>query len=159
MMFAAVRFFDGAGKVQHGQEREHARLDEGHEHTEAQDHEHSTKGDSARSATSSLCFASMLPKRRNARETGRARWLMTSKGIISGARSTMGPTKCLKYEKPCLDTPMIWVAKNTVMARAAVVLMFPVGDSKPGTSPCRLDTRMKRKRLPMSGKYRFPSGP
>src|ERR1035437_9963545 len=41
--------------------------------------------------------ANMLAKRRMVSESGRARWLTSSMGIMRGARRGMGPAKCARY--------------------------------------------------------------
>ena len=41
--------------------------------------------------------AYILAKRRMVSESGRARWLISSIGIISGASTGIGPAKCARY--------------------------------------------------------------
>ena len=51
----------------------------------------------------------MLPKRRRVSESGRARWLITSIGIMRGASAGTGPMKCLRYvaEALLLDADVV----------------------------------------------------
>ena len=52
-----------------------------------------------------LWSAIMLPMRRIDSDSGRAMWLISSIGSISGASDEIGPRKCLKYARPCSWTP------------------------------------------------------
>ena len=54
-------------------------------------------GTSAKNAITTLWSAMMLPMRRIDSETGRAMWLISSIGSISGISQADGPRKCLKY--------------------------------------------------------------
>ena len=85
-------------------------------------------------------------------DTGRAMWLTISMGSMSGASHQTGPMKCLKYLGPCATTPKTWVRTKTSRASATLVLSVAVGGRKPGMSDSRLQKRMKRKRVPMSGR-------
>ena len=102
---------------------------------------------------SRMCPPVMLPKRRSVSDSGRARWLMISIGIISGASAGTGPMKCLQVvAEPLLLDADVVVAKNTTSAQAAVVLRLSVGPTCPGTRPIRLPTRMNRPSVAISGR-------
>ena len=65
-------------------------------------HQHEGQGEQrrrrcAKNASTTAWSAAMLPSRRIASDTGRAMWLMSSIGSISGASHQTGPRKCLKY--------------------------------------------------------------
>jgi len=101
----------------------------------------------------------MFPNNRNVRDSGRDIWLIISMGSIKGVNHHTGPINCLKYFNPCSLTPTTWVDKKTTIAMAAFVLIFEVGDSKPGTMPMRLDVRINSPNVAIRGKNFLPLCP
>ncbi len=61
---------------------------------------------------------------------------------IIGAKAHTGPRKCLIYLTPCNLIPMMWVKAKVQRARERVVLIFAVGEKKPGARPIRLLKKM-----------------
>ncbi len=109
---------------------------------------------------SKMCPPSMFPKSRRVRDSGRARWLISSIGTMSGASAGIGPAKCLRYApSPCARIPIQWYEKNTTSAHARLVFTLSVGAVKPGTSPRRFEAKMKRPSVAIRGRNRRPAEP
>src|SRR4030042_1252774 len=68
--------------------------------------------------------------------------------------------KVLQYPiKPCLAIPAPWVQMKTTAAKEAVTLILEVAVNILGTSPRRLQKRMKKKRVAIKGNQLIPSSP